>query len=91
MVGKRVAWVCPPRRIGLELAHEDRRAGDPLECRAPHEALGRRGLDHADRMPGLDRQPGQLHGLVGGDPAAHAKEDPSHGPLRARATRGSGT
>src|SRR5436305_14408813 len=36
-------------------------------------------------MPGLDGQAGQLDGLVGGDPAAHAQEDPSHGAVPAPA------
>jgi hypothetical protein len=86
-----------PHRVVLPLGRQHRGAGDAGEGRGADEARRRRRLDDAHRMAGLDGQPGQLEGLVGGDPARDAEEDARHAPapLAARAgrlsRRGSGT
>src|SRR2546423_14723332 len=71
--------VWPARRVVLELVHRHRSGGEPLERRPSHEPLAGGRLDHAHRVAGLDREARELDGLVGGDPARYAEEDPGHG------------
>src|SRR5262245_19841119 len=76
VVRRRVARKSAARGVGLELLYQHGRAGDSLERRPAHEVQARGRLDHADRMARRGREPDQLNGLVGGDPAAYAKQDP---------------
>jgi len=63
------------QRVLLPLRREHGRARDAGEGRGADEARRARRLDDADRVAGLDRQPGQLERLVGGDPAGDTEQD----------------
>ena len=88
MLGKGLARIGAPRRVGLELVHQHRRPGDPFEGRAAHELEAALGLDHAHGMARLGGEPDQLDGLVGGYPAGDSDQDPRHAQRR---PTGSGT
>jgi hypothetical protein len=78
--------------ITLELADQHRRADDALERGAADEPLGGGRHQHPHAVPRARRKAGQLDRAVGGDPAAHAEQDPSHPSLLGRPLprRGSG-
>ena len=72
------AWEPPAEGVPLELVDQHRPADDSVERRAPHEPLRGGRHQHAHAMTRSREKPGQLDRAVGGDPAAHAEQDPRH-------------
>ena len=79
VVGRGVAREGAAGGVGLELVHQHRGAGDPLERRPSDEIEAGGRLHHPHRVARLGGQPHQLDGLVGRDATGDAEQQAGHG------------